>query len=134
MPVEPLHALRYHVEPDHQFQVKNIFVQGLHQTEQILQVCGQAEVHSSLYHIGAHVPVEHEHGAAGVVFRYQTLFFSFVIYWSFNTRKGLAELVQSQDGHVDFSILFYKWRRGTFLTMFMKMYWPKLQYGRFSIL
>ncbi len=90
---------------------------------------------SSLHHVGAHVPVEHGHGNARVVFKYQTIFiFHFFIFWSFDTRKGLAELVQGQNGHVDFSILFYKWRRGTFLTMFMKLYWPKLQSGRFSIL
>ncbi len=38
MPVEPLYAFGYHVEADHQLQVQNIFVQGLHQTEQILQI------------------------------------------------------------------------------------------------
>ncbi len=93
MPVEPLHAFGYHIEPDHQLQVQNILVQCLHQTEQILQVCGQAQVHSSLHHVGAHVPIQHGHGAAGVVFKYQTLFlFHFSFFGLLMLEKDLLNL------------------------------------------
>ncbi len=93
MPVEPLDAFGFHVETDHQLQVQNIFVQGLHKTEQIFQVCGQSQVHSSLHHVGAHVPVEHGHGAAGVIFKYQTLFlFLFSFFGLLIPEKNLLNL------------------------------------------
>ena len=103
MPVEPLHAFGYHVEPDHQLQVQNIFVQGLHQTEQILQVCGQAQVHNSLHHVGAHVPVEQGHGAAGVVFKYQSLFLCHFSFFGLLTpEKDLLNLFRVKMDRLNF--------------------------------
>ncbi len=134
----PAHVWLLHVpdhlgRPDLQFQAKNLPILGLHQTEQLLQVGNQVQVHGSFHHVGAHVHGENGRCCSGGSQETNTFSsFYFAGFGFLRPKKDLLNLFWVKMDMLIFqpcSIICASEALG--MTMFMKLYFPKLESDRF---